>query len=161
MKLRNTVTALLLLPFLLVGCDDDPSGPKDEIYTLQTVQVNGTTRPLPAMLYSGPAIGPGGVSLNIEYQVRQGTLLLFENGRYEFSGSYRLRETSNPPRLEAFNVGAVEFGTYTRTPTNINFRPDNASDQYLASTATLQQGVLTVNVMDPLFEEEDTYTFGK
>lgn len=151
MKLRflSAVGALLLAPVLLTGCDDDPSGPVDEIYSLTSVVVEGDTVAAPAVLYDGPVELTDGSTTEIDYQLRRGTLLLLENGRYEFSGYYRYRF----PQLnsEPFTVGAFEDGTYTRTATNITFTPAAGSEQLLGSTATLQNGRLAVAAEDPLF----------
>ena len=92
MRLRflSIIGALLLVPALLTGCDDDPSGPTDEIYSLNSVVLEGDTLNTPAVLYEGPVQFSDGSTAELRYQLRRGTLLLLNNGRYEFSGQYRL-----------------------------------------------------------------------
>lgn len=151
MRLRflHIVGVLLIVPALLTGCDDDPSGPVDEIYSLKSVVVEGDTLNAPAVLYDGPVQLNDGSTTRIDYQLRRGTLLLFDNGRYEFSGYYRYVF----PQLnsEPFTEGAFEDGTYTRTAAGITFTPAAGSGRFLGSTATLQNGMLSVSAEDPIF----------
>lgn len=167
MKLRSTLATLFLLPALLVGCSDDPSGPVDEIYSVQSVTVDGASRTLPGVLYQGPATCGVGITCDLRYELRRATLLLRVNGRYEFSGSYLVTETSSPPKFSAFSVGAIEDGTYTRSGETITFTATSSSassdaSRYLQTPGTLQNGSLSIRILDPLFEEDiHTYSFSR
>ena len=162
MKLRflHIVGVLLLVPALLTGCDDDPSGPTDEIYSLQSVVLEGDTLSAPAVLYNGPVRFTDGSSAELRYELRRGTLLLLNNGRYEVSGQYRVEFPQQQNR--SFTQGAFEDGTYTRTATGITFTPAAGSDRILGPTATLQNGIVSVTAEDPLFNNFSyTLRFGR
>ncbi len=164
MKLRTALATLFLLPALIAGCSDDPSGPVDEIYTMQSVQIGGQARAVPAEIFTDNVNYGGGVgTLNSRYSVRAGTLVLRVDGRYSFGADYRLVTTDNPanPTID-FRQGAFEDGTYTRSATGITFSPAPGAQRYLSGTGTLQNEVLTVTILEPLFEEfSNVYTFGR
>lgn len=162
MKLRSAIATLVLLPVLLAGCQDDPSGPKDEIYSLATVQVGGNNLTLPAVLFSGPLPCGRPAPCNIRYEARRGTLLLLQNGRYEFSAQYRISTAGG--EFPTFDEGAFEDGTFTVNGNAVTFKATNTNapeGQYLASTGTRQNGELSVGIEDPIFENLNTYSFRK
>lgn len=161
MKLRSlcTLATLLLLPALLNGCDNDPTGPTDRIFTAQSVRINGqgAALPLPTVFFSGPVPCGSGVTCEIRYEVRRATLILRHDGRYEFNGEYRLSESNN--RFPAESPGAFEDGTYRVQGEVVTFTPAASSNVFVQGTGTLQNNVLTVSILDPLIREPDTYAF--
>lgn len=159
MKLRNTLAALLLLPALLAGCDDDPSGPTDQIYTLQSVRVEGDSLALPALLFEGRVNCGASTPCDFRYQLRRATLALRHTGQYSFSAEYPVRLTANG-RTDEFSEATFEEGTYTIRGNAVTF--DATGDSYLSPTGTLQRGQLTVGVTDPFeFLDDLMLTFGR
>lgn len=158
----SALVALLAVPLLLAGCDDDPSAPENEVYRAETVQVSGAMRGIPAVLYDGPVDFNDGTGEDVRLTVQRATLILGRDGRYEFSGDYRaeLAETGTIP------LGAFEDGSYTRSGNTIRFDAFSSSalfeDQFLSGTGTIANGVLTVEIIDPFFEDLENanlYTF--
>lgn len=152
---------LVALILLLSACGDDPSTPDNEVYRAETVQVDGAARALPARLYDGPAT-VGGSTENARVEVRRATLILRRDGRYEFSGDYRAELAGSGE----FALGSFEDGRYSRRGDVITFDALSSSatfeDRYLNDTGTIRNGMLTVQIADPLFEDLDggnLYTF--
>ena len=160
MKLRKALAALLILPVLLAGCDDDPSGPTDQVYVLQSVQVEGRTGlTLPALLFEGEVNCGGSAPCDFRYQLRRATLALRQNGQYVFSAEYPVR-LAVAGNTNEFSEPTFEEGSYTIRGNTITF--DAAGDSYLNPTGTLQSGQLTVGVTDPFeFFEDLTLVFAR
>lgn len=149
MRLRSTFAALCLLPALLTACDDDPSGPVDQIYTLQSVQVEGRTGLTPpATLFEGRiADCGGGTPCDFRYQLRRATLALRQNGQYTFSAEYPLRFAGTGRPTAEFSEATFEDGTYVIRNNTITFNANG--DSFLSPTGTLQNSQLIVGVTDP------------
>lgn len=146
MTLRKLAASLLLLPLLLTACDDDPSGPTDQIFTLQSVQVEGRTLAAPALLFEGQVNCGVGLPCDFRYQLRRATLALRANGQYTFSAEYpvRLSYTGN---TDEYSEPTFEEGSYTIRGNTITL--DAAGESYLSPTGTVQNGQLTVGTADP------------
>lgn len=153
MKLQRLAALLLLSPVLLGACDDS-SGPTDQVFTLQSVQVEGAVRPAPALLFEGQVNCGVAQPCNFRYQLRRATLALRANGQYSFSAEYPVRLVYSG-NTDEYSEPTFEEGSYTIRGSTITFDADG--EAYLSPTATLQAGQLTVGVSDP-FEFFDSLT---
>lgn len=163
--LPRRLIAVMAVGLLAAACGDGPSGSEQDriegTYSLSTIAVpqGGSTsnRATPAILYEGPATA-GGQTYNIRLELLNASITLTDQGsKYTYNGTFRLTETNN--RFPAENETVTETGTYLYIDGDITFVESLNSEIHLDGSGTLRNGVLTVGLDDPLFEDNYIGTF--
>jgi hypothetical protein len=163
--LSRRLTAVMAVGLFAAACGDGPSGSEQDkiegTYKLSTVAVpqGGSTvnRSAPAILYEGPAIG-NGQSYNIRLELLSASIVVTDQGsKYTYTGTFRLTETNN--RFPTDTKTVTETGTYIYFEGDFTFVESLNSEIHIGGNGRLQNGALTVDIDDPLFEDTYTATF--
>ncbi|MBV9773592.1 MAG: hypothetical protein JO040_06555 [Gemmatimonadetes bacterium] len=162
--IRRLWAALALVAAVSTACSDSPTdaGTTTGTYSATSVTAdasgNGNLQrtSLPAVLYDGPA-SDGQTTYDIHYEVLSSSLTLNQDRTFDYAGTFRLssKDGSFPVDQETF----TESGTYTVQGGTISLTSSSGLNSVLDLSATLQGGVITLDVVDPLFGEVNTYEF--
>ncbi|MEW5927938.1 MAG: hypothetical protein AB1941_10655 [Gemmatimonadota bacterium] len=160
LAVRRAWTALAFATVLTTGCSDGPTDPTARIagsYTASTVEVNGQARSLPAVLYDGP-VTDGTNRYEARYEVTTVSLTLNQQDEtYTFSGTYRL--VSKDGRFTTETGTSTDRGIYSVEGNRVHFDSDRGLDGPLDFWGTMRNGAITLEAIDPLFEESNVYVF--
>lgn len=158
--------ALIVALAGLAACDSDSTGSGSNaggtynvvagripVSETQTQRVT-----LPGVLYQGGAT-IGNVDYNIREELTGSSIILDGRDRsYSFVGTFRITEVNN--RLAPETVTVEETGTYRVNGTSIVFAIDeNSPDLSLDGDGTISDGVITVEVTDPFFDDDLQFEF--
>jgi hypothetical protein len=160
LAVRRAWTALAFATLLSAGCSDNPTDPTAQVagsYDASTVEVEGQTRSLPAVLYDGP-VTSGTSRFDVRYEVVAVELdLNRQNQLYAYRGAYRL--VSKDGRFATRTETITDQGTYSVEGNRVHFDSDRGLDGPLDFWGTMRNGTLTLEAADPLFEEQNVYEF--
>jgi hypothetical protein len=160
LAVRRAWTSLAFAALLSGGCSDNPTDPTARIsgnYDASTVEVEGQTRSLPAVLYDGP-VTDGTNRFDARYEVISVSLdLNSQDESYTYSGTYRL--ISKDGRFPTETETATDSGTYSVEGNRVHFDSDRGLDGPLDFWGTMRNGTITLEAADPIFEEQNVYEF--
>lgn len=161
-SVRKFLPIVLALLFPLAACEniyvpDDADGS----YRVARVTLSSTGQTRSAtpsvVLYEG-SMTRGATRYDVIYELVDARIDLTErNGRYTFTGVYRLTERNGrfPTEVET----GTEYGTYDIYGDEISFQEDRNSDFFLDASGKISGRTIEVGVYDPIFEEKDFYQF--
>lgn len=159
---RKFLPLVLALLVPLAACENiyDPEN-ADGSYRIARVTLSSTGQTRSAspsvVLYEG-SMTRGAARYDVIYELVDARIDLTErNGRYTFTGVYRLTERNGrfPTELET----STEYGIYDIYGDEISFQEDRNSDFFLDASGTISGRTIEVGVYDPIFEERDFYQF--
>lgn len=160
LAVRRAWTALAFASLLFAACSDNPTDPTARLggsYDASTVEVEGQTRSLPAVLYDGPVTN-GTSRFDVRYEVTRVSLVLNSRDEsYTYSGTYRL--VSKDGRFTTETETSTDSGTYSVEGNRVHFDSDRGLDGPLDFWGTMRNGTITLEAADPIFEEQNEYEF--